>query len=704
MTSPSHHVRWLALLFGALLAAGCGSRTIAGGAGLPDGATVDDPAVFDVPFTPDIPLSPDVPFTRDLPVARDLPIARDIPSVDRPVGPDVPFPVDVPMPRDLPVTPDVPVTGARCADAVTLLPGVPLSGQTTAFGGEVGPSCAPVFTPRPSLWYRVTVPGGQTLSINMLPTGATTGGLQARVMASCGAATCLSSMASTGIDGRSTVYRWTNGAPMPTDVLIAVNAIATAFPTVFEITATLRAPITNASCVSATEVSDGTVLRGEDPAGSTTTLTPCPGMGGATLPGALFYTAAVPAGQTLTATATAAVMGRGFYYMRVIGTCGDASCLSATPGPSSPASTSWTNTGGATRRVIVAVSPGTPTASPFDLAVRIRPPPTNVTCAGATPLTSGTIVGENFAFARETSPACLAFGAVSGPVLYYAARVGEGERLTVVARRTSSTAFQPLVRLIDGCASMTCLASSATMPTGGDSARITWVNPGAARDVIVLVSSTGAAADGVADITTALGVTPYRVTTIAGACDTLPAPTVVAGAVGDDVGTASTPLPVTFRYFGAAMASWSVSTNGYLQVWPSAGMSSGALGVVELPAAGAPASMIAPFWDDLEVDSGVGSVRSQVVATGARHLTVEWSNIRFCCGGGTPDRVTFQAKLFETTNVIEFHYCALSATPRASGGNASIGIQDATSTQGISWAIRRAGAANISTGVRFTPM
>jgi hypothetical protein len=70
-------------------------------------------------------------------------------------------------------------------------------------------------------------------------------------------------------------------------------------------------------------------------------------------------------------------------------------------------------------------------------------------------------VGETLAFAREVSTACLAFGASSGPVLYYTARVGEGERLTVLARRTSSTFFQPLVRVIDGCASAMCLSSLA---------------------------------------------------------------------------------------------------------------------------------------------------------------------------------------------------------------------------------------------------
>ena len=70
-------------------------------------------------------------------------------------------------------------------------------------------------------------------------------------------------------------------------------------------------------------------------------------------------------------------------------------------------------------------------------------------------------MGETLAFAREVSTACLAFGASSGPVLYYTARVGEGERLTVLARRTSSTFFQPLVRVIDGCASAMCLSSLA---------------------------------------------------------------------------------------------------------------------------------------------------------------------------------------------------------------------------------------------------
>ncbi len=671
------------------MATGCGSRTIAGGAVLPDGAAPDDAVFVDTPFTPDEPSPFDV--QPDL-VRPDAPV----PPVDRPVTVDVLPPVDRPLPPDVPLV-------ERCEDATRLTPDVTLRGESTGSAPAATLSCAALPPIQPTRWYRVAVPAGQALTVTATPSPTSRWPAQARLVASCAGA-CLAATSTTGPDGRSTVQRWVNTGPTATDVVVAVGSLAAGLPATYDITASLGAATTNSTCERAAVVRDGTLLRGEDPSSSSTTLAPCPGMAGTTLPGALFYTADVPAGQTLTASATATVTGRGFNHVRVFPSCADATCLAATSTPSPTASTSWTNTGVSPRRVLIAVTPAAGTPSPFDLGVRVRPPPTNAACMGATRLTAGTLVGESLAFAREVTPACLAFGAPSGPVLYYTARVGEGERLTVVARRTSSNFFQPLVRVIDACGGATCLASSAATPMGGDSSRITWVNPGAARDVVVLVSSSSATADGTFDLTTALGATPYRMAPVPGACDALTSPTVVTGAVGDDVGTASTALPFAFRYFGAAVTSWSVSTNGYLQVWPAEGRSTGALGASELPSPTAPPSMIAPFWDDLEVDAAAASVRSQVFAGAPRHLTVEWTNVRFCCGGGTTDRLTFQAKLFEGSDAIEFHYCALSFTPRATGANASIGIQDATSTQGLSWGIRRAGAASVTTGVRFSPM
>ncbi len=711
----------LALCASAALVIGCGSRTIAGGGALPDGATIDDPVIDDVPISTDVTF-PDLPVPRDV-IVPDVPQPdvprRDVIFPDTPTPPDVPFP-DVPFPPDifpdvpfpdvvLPdvPTPDAPSLNGRCAAATTLVSGVTLTNQNMSAAVEAGLGCAPVGLLTAALWYRITVPASQTLTVTATRSATSFVNAQPRLQSACGGGVCLSAASWTLTDGRTIVSRWANVSDAPVSVFVAVTPVSPSTggaPTTFDITATLRPPPTNSTCDRATEVTDGSALVGEDPNSSTTSLAPCPGMASATLPGALFYTVNVPAGQTLTAQASASVAGRGTYLLRVLGACADASCLAASPAASSTASTSWTNTTMASRRVFIAVSPGVLGVSPFDLTVRVRPPPTNATCASATRLTSGTLVGENLSFARDITATCLAFGAPSGPVLYYTVRVGEGERLTVLARSSGSTFFTPLVRVIDGCGGLTCFASSAASPSGSTGSRITWVNPGPARDVIVLVSSSSAVASGIFDLTTAVGPTPYRMTGIAGACDTLTAPTVITGAVGDDVGTPSTPLPFAFRYFNSAVTSWSVSTNGYAQLWPLSGMSAGALGATELPASGAPVSMIAPFWDDLEVDAGTASVRSQTFAGASSHLTVEWNNLRFCCGGSTPDRVTFQVKLFETSNVIEMHYCSLGTSPRSSGGNASIGIQDSTTAQGLSWGIRRAGAASIATGVRFTPM
>lgn len=705
---------------------GCGSRTIAGGGALPDGATIDDPGIDDVPISTDVTF-PDLPVRRDV-IVPDVPQPdvprRDVIFPDTPTPPDITFP-DVPFPPDIfpdvpfpdvpfpdVVLPDVPAPDApglngRCAAATPLVPGVTLTNQNMSAAAEAGLGCAPVGFLTAALWYRIFVPAGQTLTVSATRTATSFVNAQPRLQTACGGGMCLSAVSTTSSDGRTIVSRWLNTSDVPVTVFVAVTPVSPSSggaPTTFDITATLRPPSSNSTCDRATEVSDGTALVGEDPSFSSTTLAPCPGMAGVTQPGALFYTVNVPAGQTLTAQASASVTGRGSYFIRVLGACADASCLAASPAGSATASTSWTNTAMTSRRVYIAVTPGFSGVSPFDLTVRVRPPPTNATCAGATRLTSGTLVGENLSFARDITATCLAFGASSGPVLYYTVRVGEGERLTVLARNSGSTFFTPLVRVIDGCGGLTCLASSAASPSGSTGSRITWVNPGPARDVVVLVSSSSSTAEGLFDLTTAVGPTPYRMTGIVGACDTLTAPTVVAGAVGDDVGTPSAPLPFAFRYFNGAVTSWSVSTNGYVQLWPLSGMSAGALGATELPASGAPVSMIAAFWDDLEVDAGTASVRSQTFAGASSHLTIEWNNLRFCCSGSTPDRLTFQVKLFETSNAIEMHYCSLGTSPRSSGGNASIGIQDSTTAQGLSWGIRRAGAASITTGVRFTPM
>lgn len=180
----------------------------------------------------------------------------------------------------------------------------------------------------------------------------------------------------------------------------------------------------------------------------------------------------------------------------------------------------------------------------------------------------------------------------------------------------------------------------------------------------------------------------------------LTTPTVVPRAAGDDVGAPSTALPFGMRYFGAMVGAWSASSNGYLQLWPTVGVSAGARGGWALPSPTAPWGMVTPFWGDLDVGADGASVRWQYFPT-LPHVTVEWNNVRPCCDA-SPDRLTFQAKLFES-GAVEFHYCAAADSPRARGAGASIGMQDTMGLVGTTWTVDREGAATPGTGVRFPP-
>ncbi|MBS1570266.1 MAG: hypothetical protein JST45_12630, partial [Bacteroidetes bacterium] len=88
---------------------------------------------------------------------------------------------------------------------------------------------------------------------------------------------------------------------------------------------------------------------------------------------------------------------------------------------------------------------------------------------------------------------------------------------------------------------------------------------------------------------------------------------------------------------------------------------------------------VAPLWDDLQCTAGA---TYQVSGTSPNQvLTVEWLNMEWNYSSGTP-AISFQVKLYETTNVIECIY-RQEATAAASG-SASIGIMGTASTDFIS--------------------
>ena len=94
-----------------------------------------------------------------------------------------------------------------------------------------------------------------------------------------------------------------------------------------------------------------------------------------------------------------------------------------------------------------------------------------------------------------------------------------------------------------------------------------------------------------------------------------------------------------------------------------------------------PNATIAPWWDDLIDDAGsVVSYKTEGVSPN-RIFTAEWLHVPTYFQYATA-RISFQLKLDETTNIIEFHFGSVEAGTHDEGESASIGIEDETGGSG----------------------
>jgi cysteine-rich repeat protein len=329
----------------------------------------------------------------------------------------------------------------------------------------------------------------------------------------------------------------------------------------------------------------------------------------------------------------------------------------------------------------------------------------NATCATATVVTSTTAsTGENNA-GGGPRPASTTCGYGTGVrALWYAVTIPAGQQ--VVVQTAPAVGSNIVLFKQNACGDTTCAAYTDSAPE-----RLTLTNPGAAsitQDIGVYSYGTGASTF---DIAFSYGPMPYAAIT-ASCIDISTAPEnayTVAGET-DDATTAITALPVPFTFFGTTITHWSMSSNGFLQLWTSAtGTPSSAWSNVAIPAAGTPNNFIAPLWDDLQIGSllggGTGSTRTMTTGSGSNRVQVfEWiaSQQSYATGGLTNER--FQVLLYETTNVIEIHYCSTgTGSTAATGNSATIGIENAAGTSGVQVSNNTGGAAVTGTGYRFTP-
>ena len=154
-----------------------------------------------------------------------------------------------------------------------------------------------------------------------------------------------------------------------------------------------------------------------------------------------------------------------------------------------------------------------------------------------------------------------------------------------------------------------------------------------------------------------------------------------SGTVGPknaDNGFAQVPIGFDFSFAGDIYDSVWITTNGCIHFSETG---AGNPNNENLFSTNIPNWMIAPWWDDLTEDASSLLRYATEGTVPSRVFTTEWWQVPSYRTGAT-SRLKFQVKLFEGTNIIEFHYGTVGGGTHNASESASIGIEDATGGSG----------------------
>jgi len=152
----------------------------------------------------------------------------------------------------------------------------------------------------------------------------------------------------------------------------------------------------------------------------------------------------------------------------------------------------------------------------------------------------------------------------------------------------------------------------------------------------------------------------------------------VIGPTGDDAAV-NVPIGFTFNYAGSAYTQARLCTNGWISLDLTGGTANNN---ANLFSGAVPNTTLAPWFDDLLGDNtSVISYKTEGSAPD-RVFTAEWYQVKTYYTNPTKARISFQVKLFESADMIEFHYGNLVSGNHSSGESASIGLEDATGGSG----------------------
>jgi len=167
----------------------------------------------------------------------------------------------------------------------------------------------------------------------------------------------------------------------------------------------------------------------------------------------------------------------------------------------------------------------------------------------------------------------------------------------------------------------------------------------------------------------------------------------------DDKKYGSFPIGFDFIFFGNTYNEFFVSSNGLVMF----GAGSNAFSNVSIPDDGRPDNYIAPFWDDLIIHAS-GSITYQTIGTAPnRKLVIQFNNMSFWTS--TVLLGTFQVILYEGSNNIQIQYKSIVdlSSDRASGGEATIGLENIDGTAGVLCSYNTPGYIYSGRAILFTP-
>ncbi|MBI5513702.1 MAG: hypothetical protein HY909_08030 [Deltaproteobacteria bacterium] len=402
---------------------------------------------------------------------------------------------------DLTVSTFEPEPGAWCETATELRPGAPARAESVALGaGLVSAGCSTLGNPQ--RYFSVTIPPRSRAFVeviahhqeNPVPAWSPWRPLL-RAFSDCAPAQCL---------GAAPMALYLdNHRDTPRRVLVSVGSrehpiygtgsavLAVRFAPVAE-------PAVNATCATATTVTDGDALPDQD-TDRATELLAC---GGGSVGRVLFYAATVPAGATLLASVTPSEASSASQVsVRFVEDCATMTCLDTPSVYDASRLAQWTNTGREPRRVVVAVG-GVSTTPPlrFALRVAVRAPPVNTSCASALPLRDGDHRTFELLSRGGAGPRCYPG---RSRALYYRVAVPPRHRLTVTATPAPASGSLHLA-LTTACEGTTCLAD--TFPDWTEGPRRLQYTNDTAEEVTVFVAAVVASRD-VGDVAVALAPT-----------------------------------------------------------------------------------------------------------------------------------------------------------------------------------------------------